>query len=279
MNLTNAQHVCASIIQKNSQSFYAAFKDLPKAKRNAVFAVYAFCRAADDAVDLANDRSQLDRLENWIDHWTDEVNLDDAIQVALHDAVVRFNLDPVPFKEQLHGQRLDLNFKQPQTDEELFRYCYYVASTVGLMLLPILATKNHTELRQEAIDLGIAMQLTNILRDVGEDSRNERCYLPQSRMTPAIQQAVDSSCVTPEFIALWESLAKIAEEHYDRGLRSLHQYDEDSILALAKSAVYYKGILNAVRQANYNCLTQRAYVRDFNTLHSELQALLRKDSL
>lgn len=278
MNLTNAQHTCASIIQKNSQSFYAAFKDLPKAKRNAVFAVYAFCRAADDAVDLTHDSEPLDRLEAWINHWNDEVDPDDAIQVALSDAVQRFQLDPVPFKEQLHGQRLDLNFKQPQTDEELFQYCYYVASTVGLMLLPILATKHHPELRQEAIDLGIAMQLTNILRDVGEDARNGRCYLPQLRMTPAIQHAIETSQVTPEFISLWESLATIAEDYYKRGLRSLHRYDKDSILALAKSAVYYKGILNAVRQANYNCLTQRAYVRDFDTLRSELQALLRKDS-
>lgn len=278
MNLTNAQHTCASIIQKNSQSFYAAFKDLPKAKRNAVFAVYAFCRAADDAVDLTHDSEPLDRLEAWINHWNDEVDPENAIQVALSDAVQRFQLDPVPFKEQLHGQRLDLNFKQPQTDEELFQYCYYVASTVGLMLLPILATKHHPELRQEAIDLGIAMQLTNILRDVGEDARNGRCYLPQLRMTPAIQHAIETSQVTPEFISLWESLATIAEDYYKRGLRSLHRYDKDSILALAKSAVYYKGILNAVRQANYNCLTQRAYVRDFDTLRSELQALLRKDS-
>lgn len=278
MNLTNAQHACASIIQKNSQSFYAAFKDLPKAKRNAVFAVYAFCRAADDAVDLTHDSEPLDRLEAWINHWNDEVDPENAIQVALSDAVQRFQLDPVPFKEQLHGQRLDLNFKQPQTDEELFQYCYYVASTVGLMLLPILATKHHPELRQEAIDLGIAMQLTNILRDVGEDARNGRCYLPQLRMTPAIQHAIETSQVTPEFISLWESLATIAEDYYKRGLRSLHRYDKDSILALAKSAVYYKGILNAVRQANYNCLTQRAYVRDFVTLRSELQALLRKDS-
>lgn len=278
MNLTNAQRTCASIIQKNSQSFYAAFKDLPEPKLSAVCAVYAFCRVADDAVDLAHDREPLDRLEAWIDHWNDEIDPDDAIQVALSDAVQRFQLDPVPFKEQLHGQRLDLNFKQPETDEELFQYCYYVASTVGLMLLPILATQHHPELRQEAIDLGIAMQLTNILRDVGEDARNGRCYLPQSRMTPSIQHAIEMSEVTPEFITLWESLATIAEAYYERGLVSLHRYDKDSILALAKSAVYYKGILNAVRQANYNCLTQRAYVRDFDTLRSELQALLRKDS-
>jgi len=278
MNLTNAQRTCASIIQKNSQSFYAAFKDLPEPKLSAVCAVYAFCRVADDAVDLTHDRATLDRLEAWIDHWNDEIDPDDAIQVALSDAVQRFQLDPVPFKEQLHGQRLDLNFKQPQTDEELFQYCYYVASTVGLMLLPILATQHHPELRHEAIDLGIAMQLTNILRDVGEDARNGRCYLPQSRMTPAIQNAIEMSEVTPEFITLWESLATIAEAYYERGLVSLHRYDKDSILALAKSAVYYKGILNAVRQANYNCLTQRAYVRDFDTLRSELQALLRKDS-
>lgn len=271
-----AHQICESIIRENSRSFYTAFKDLPLQKRQAVFAVYAFCRKVDDAIDQHHDLSELRMYEGWLDHIELNHDLEDPIYIALKDSIDRYRIELKPFHDMIAGQIMDDTFSQPKNEDELLDYCYHVASTVGLMLLPILAEKHHAELSHTATILGYAMQITNILRDIGEDAKMNRIYLPLEDMDPQVLLAIESSKPNLSFIALWEKWAQRAEQYYEEALDQLTLFDEESRLPMIQSMVYYKAILNAVRQARYNCLTKRQVVLDFLTLKSEINLRLRK---
>ena len=276
MKLETAHQICEKIIRENSRSFYAAFKDLPLKKRHAVFSIYAFCRKLDDAIDLHQDLDELNTFEAYLDQINSDLVFEDPVMVALQDSVQRYHIDLKPFYEMIEGQRMDINFTQPINEKELLDYCYHVASTVGLMLLPVLAEKNQSHLRECSIHLGYAMQITNILRDVGEDSSMGRIYLPLDDMTPSIVEAIKTKKVNPEFKVLWEKWAYRAEAYYEMASDQLYLFDEDSRLPLCQSLVYYKAILNAVRKANTDCLSKRQSVSDFISLKREINERLRK---
>lgn len=276
MKCETAHQLCENIIRENSRSFYTAFKDLPLKKRQAVFAVYAFCRKVDDAIDLHQDVLQLNTFEHYLDQLDHKREFDEAVMTALQDSVQRYHIDLKPFYEMIEGQRMDINFKQPKTEADLLDYCYHVASTVGLMLLPILAEKNHNDLKECAIHLGYAMQITNILRDIGEDARMNRIYLPIEDMTPQINLALQSKKVSQEFIHLWEKWAHQAEVYYEKASAQLYLFDEEARLPMCQALVYYKAILSAVRNADYDCLSKRQSVSDFVALKKEIESRLRK---
>lgn len=263
MSIAADYRFCASIIKKSSRSFYRAFSLLPAPKRNAVFAIYAFCRQCDDAIDLASDIRALDELENGIKLLREGKIADSPVFRSLADAASRYRLDWNPFLEQIEGQRMDLTFSQPGSQSDLERYCYYVAGTVGLMILPIIATERCGELREQAIALGIAMQITNILRDVGEDYANGRVYLPSEvlRSNGAAVADIGARTVTGAFVKAWEYEAAIAERYYQGFLADTRLFDRDSIKAVLGSALYYRAILDAVRENGHDCLNKRAFVK------------------
>jgi len=149
----------------------------------------------------------------------------------------------------LEGQRSDLSFRQPATLDELLRYCYLVAGTVGLMILPVLAGANPAALRGKAVDLGEAMQITNILRDVGEDLAAGRLYLPADLLS---RRGLDR-----------------AEEDYALFQDSLGDFDRDARLAVCSAALGYRAILAAVRESGYDCLTARRSVNDFESIQKK----------
>jgi len=268
--LQNDYLYCENVIKQNSASFYQAFKKLPKDKANAVYAIYAFCRNADDSVDETRDKST--QLKNWQDLYHQLQLFEKGEEIssplwrALRDVFTRYEMDIKPFYEQLEGQRMDINFKQPSTLAELERYCYYVAGTVGLMLLPILATENHQHLHGYAVELGVAMQLTNILRDVGEDYRNNRIYLPKDllQMENYKQQDLESSNINSSFISVWEKIANRSEELYELFQVGIDYFDKDSQLHVLLSALIYKEILKVVRESGYDCFQKRNYVSQEN---------------
>lgn len=168
---------CEKIIKRHSKSFYYAFSNLPKDKARAVYAIYAFCRTADDSVDENKTSGlqliALDRLTDELSHFAKGQEVDHPLWRALRDVFNRFDMDIQPFYEQLTGQRMDIHFISPSNLSTLETYSKYVAGSVGKMLLPIIASNAKTDLNRVAEDLGIAMQLTNILRDVGEDYRDK----------------------------------------------------------------------------------------------------------
>ena len=258
---------CEEIIKKNSKSFYFAFSQLPEDKANAVFAIYTFCRRADDSVDengsKVRQQEELERLNMELQLFEKGEEIQHPMWLALRDVFNRYNMSIEPFYEQLEGQRMDINFTEPMTLKELEKYSYYVAGTVGLMLLPVLAQGSSIDLTEQAISLGIAMQITNILRDIGEDYQiKNRIYIPQSLLASELYSAdhLKNATINSSFIRIWESLAQHAEELYDNFFHSIFYFDEDSRFQVLLAAKVYRGILNAVRKNNYDCFHVKNYV-------------------
>lgn len=263
-SIEQAYAYCEEIIKEHSKSFYFAFSKLPKEKAEAVYAIYAFCRLADDSIDEAETKEQqaeaLTLLTNELNRFEHGREPDHPIWQALRDVFTRYDMSIQPFYDQLKGQAMDYHFEQPSTLEEVEDYSYYVAGSVGLMLLPIIATENHQKLKEQAIALGVAMQLTNILRDVGEDYREiNRIYLPSDLMKKLhySEENLADGVINESFISIWESLALRAEQLYLDFTKSLDHFDKDSQYPVALSSKVYGGILDAVRQNNYDCFTKR----------------------
>ncbi|WP_432353266.1 phytoene/squalene synthase family protein [Sporosarcina sp. A2] len=258
---------CEQIIKRHSKSFYYAFSRLPEEKAQAVYAIYAFCRTADDSVDENQESetqlSALDKLTSELNHFANRQEIDHPLWRALRTVFDSYDMDLEPFYDQLKGQRMDISFSTPRTLEDVETYSYYVAGSVGRMLLPIIASTSTRDCTDAAISLGVAMQLTNILRDVGEDYRDKgRIYLPSQELQKAgyrVEQLA-SAQITVSFIEIWEILAQRAEVLYDEFLEFIGDFDKDSQFAVLASAQVYRGILTSVRQNDYDCFARKNFV-------------------
>ena len=258
---------CENIIKKHSRSFYYAFSGLPPEKRDAVYTLYAFCRIADDSVDenptTAVKRAALNQLRHELDLFSRHEEKDHPLWRALRHVFDTFDMEIQPFYDQLIGQQMDIEFSSPKTLGELEDYSYYVAGSVGVMLLPIIASENRRDLRKAAVDLGVAMQITNVLRDIGEDFyEKNRVYLPEMERSlfGYEKEKLAGRVIDDSFIALWEHLAIRAESLYDAFAGHLDRFDHDSRVPVAIAASAYRDILNVVRENEYDCLTKRNVV-------------------
>lgn len=255
---------CESIIKKNSKSFYLAFSQLPKRKAQSVYAVYAFCRRADDLIDRDNNQAGLRQLERQLLDFNEGKVPNDPVWRALSVVFDNFPMVTAPFFDMLTGQRKDADFKQPETRKDLEEYCYYVAGSVGLMLLPLL-TERPADIVVPAKKLGEAMQLTNILRDVGEDYQMGRIYLTKEDMTRfwvATTMLKEKQAQT-QLVALWESLAKQAENLYEESFEMFPLITEDCRQALASAAFIYREQLNIVRKQHYSLFDNKNKVSHY----------------
>ena len=271
---------CESIIKKNSKSFYLAFSQLPKRKAQSVYAVYAFCRRADDLIDRDNNQAGLRQLERQLLDFNEGKVPNDPVWRALSVVFDNFPMVTAPFFDMLTGQRKDADFKQPETRKDLEEYCYYVAGSVGLMLLPLL-TERPADIVVPAKKLGEAMQLTNILRDVGEDYRDrQRIYLPQTLLDAYnVDEAMikrlsyhDEEEIPQNFIDLWEHIYQIGDQYYDSIKPVIKDFSQVAQLPILSSAYIYHGIGNAVRKANHNCFTKRNYTNNIERMRLIYQA-------
>lgn len=276
MTLVEDYKHCEEIIKRHSKSFYAAFSILSKEKRNSVYAIYAFCRYADDSIDVLDSLDKLLDLEGSLDQFSQGKTPDTPVFRALEDTFERFDVDIEPFYHMIEGQKMDFEFTQPKDLEEFKRYCYHVAGAVGLMLLPIIASENKDQLRVVALGLGEAMQITNILRDVGEDYDQGRIYIPVDLLArfPKAIEAIETKVVNDDFIGAWEELATIAERNYSDFFHTVGLFDKGSQKAVANAALFYGEILNVVREKDYDCLTQKQYVSSFQALNIKLKRLI-----
>ncbi len=260
--VTNAYLVCEQTIQGGSKTFYKAFSLLPRQDRMAVYAIYTFCRHLDDTVDeSATPKESLAEFLEEFRLFRSGHSINKPLWIALADVFKRYEMDETPFLELAEGMRWDIEKNRYHSLEETEKYSYYVASTVGLMLLPILAPKQN-DLRESAIQLGIAMQLTNILRDVGEDAKRGRVYLPKDWMDQygVTTESLLTGTPSGDFAGLWEALALRAEYLYDAATPSFDRYPKESRRALKVAALLYRGILDAARDNQYDVFTKRAYV-------------------
>lgn len=222
---------------------------------------------ADDLVD--NARTAAEREQN-IGQFSAELELffqgqhsDNPIWICLADVFKMYPMSQEAFRLQIKGQELDIEFSQPETLDDLLNYSYHVASSVGLMMLPIIAGENYRDLEQEAIDLGFAMQLTNILRDVGEDYQTlNRIYLPKDLMTKfnVTEGMLKNKEATEAFITLWEYLANIAEGYYESFHQKISLFDPECQTQLTIAAKVYAQLLTAIREDQYSCLSKRNVV-------------------
>ncbi len=236
---------------------------MPPEKRRAVWAVYAFCRSADDVADSSEPAAQ--RLQS-IDDWRDRLvaayggRPDHAVMVAFADAAASFHIPIEPALQLLAGSRQDVIVRRYETYEELRRYCYLVASTVGLLVCPLLGYEQGA--LKYGIALGRAMQMTNILRDVGEDSRLGRIYLPAEdlRRFNYSESRLLAGTIDDDFIALMRfQIARV---------RALYEEAAPGIELLAPSSRYtvrlalslYRSILTEIERNGYDVFTRRAYV-------------------
>jgi Phytoene/squalene synthetase len=262
---------CEKIIQHHSKSFYAAFSQLPRKKAQSIYAIYAFCRMADDIVDKQKDPEQLHKLYEQLQAFELGNVPNEPMWLALEAVFKEYTMDITPFYDMLTGQRMDFQFQQPNSIQELLDYAYYVAGSVGLMLLPILST-NPMHIIPQAKKLGEAMQLSNILRDIGEDFDIGRIYLPKEEMMRygVTIKTLAEEKISSNFIAMWESLANLAEQLYNDSLEMLPHIEEDARKALLSAILIYKELIPEIRRNKYNVFDKKHAI----SKHRKLQLIL-----
>ncbi|GAC1659497.1 MAG: phytoene synthase [Candidatus Elarobacter sp.] len=262
--LDDCYRACREIVRFHSKTFYLSSLFLEPRKRRAVWAVYAFCRTADDIVDRTAPASErLNAIAAWERGLVESYDgrPAGATFVAFADAARRFCIPIEPALALLRGARMDVTIRRYDTYEELREYCYLVASTVGLLVMPILGTLAPDAARY-GIALGRAMQMTNILRDVGEDARLDRIYLPAEdlRRFGCAESAILDGVVDTAFTELMRF-------EIDR-VRAMYREAEPGIALLAPQSRYtvrlalslYRGILGRIEANRYDVFARRAYV-------------------
>jgi phytoene synthase len=313
LKLDAAYAACRAIAKREAKNFYYSFVALPKPRRNAICAIYAFMRQADD---LADDESlpreeRRRRLDAWLADWRGGCHggdSSDLVFFSVRDATERYGIPLSLLDELVAGVTMDLDHSevpaQPRapslrlpsgakvidheagcpilsapfaervgnhapdtyaTFAELYRYCYLVASVVGLVSIRIFG---YTDPRAEKLaeETGIAFQLTNILRDVAEDAGRNRVYLPLEDLA-AYNVSLDSllhhapgAPPTENERALLKAIAQRAEEYYQSAQELLPLIDRESRPALWVLVAIYHGLLKRIRRADYDVFSQRASV-------------------
>ena len=259
---------CHNIMKTHSKTFSYAFDFLDIRRKKAVWAIYAACRIIDDSVDRYKNLEKLDEIASDLDtiygNHIRSYQSDASIMNALNDTLNTYAIPQNPFKSLIQYVKGDLDLKIIQTDSDLYDYCYGVAGTVGELLTPILAASNENNFEQAkdaAIALGKAMQITNILRDVGEDFQNGRIYISAEKLAEyqVDLHSVYYEGITSNYIQLWESYAIKAVRLYDIALNGVNYFDTELRYIIELAATAYHEILEEVRKSNYT-LHKKVYV-------------------
>ena len=256
------RHSC-QIARKTAKNFYYSFLVMPREKRQAMCAIYAFMRRSDDIADsAANPAVALEGLRKWraeVDEaLAERGEARDPILLALCDTVQRYSIPQKHFHEVLDGTEMDQTTTRYATFDDLYKYCYRVASAVGLVVLPIFGYKDPAALAP-AEACGIAFQLTNILRDVKEDARLGRIYLPLEDLKKfgVSENDITSANATPQFLELMKFEAARARQYYDKAKPLLTMVHPDSRGTLAVMLGIYSGILRKIEQKNFAVFDER----------------------
>ncbi|HUB30487.1 MAG TPA: phytoene/squalene synthase family protein [Terracidiphilus sp.] len=274
--LDDAYAICRAIAKREAKNFYYAFLTLPRARKDAICAVYAFMRKADD---LADDESiSLDErrrsIHAWLAAWHQAGSggpTSDPVFIAVRDATHRFDIPLSLLDELVAGTTMDLKPSSGSSSEtyatfsELYRYCYLVASVVGLVCIRIFG---YSDPRAEKLaeETGIAFQLTNILRDVEEDAARDRVYLPLEDLgahgvsLDSILQRKSGAPPTPQERALLAQIAGRAEDYYRSAEALLPLVHRESRPALWVLVSIYHALLRRIERAGYDVFTRRASV-------------------
>lgn len=259
--LQKAYRHCVDLTRHHSKTFYMASKLLPAEQRAAARALYAFCRVSDDLIDDGG-KNRLRKLAVWktesLSHTPNQENL---VAVAWADARAKFTI-PTQYAEQLlDGVAIDLTKNRFANFQELANYCYGVASTVGLMTMHIVGYRSEVAIPY-AIKLGVALQLTNILRDVGEDWANGRLYLPQDELAAfnLTEQDINDGVISDNWRRFMQFQLYRTRALYQEAMCGIEMLGKDGRFAIAAAAELYRGILEDIENNDYNVFTRRAHL-------------------
>lgn len=258
--MTPAQY-CQEKAAQSGSSFYYSFLFLPREKREAITALYAFCREVDDAVDECSD-AQIARTK--LAWWRQELagtysgHPQHPVGQALLPVIRRHDLPQEQFQEIIDGMEMDLERNRYPDFKSLHLYCYRVASVVGQLAATLFGYEDRRTLKY-AHDLGLAFQLTNIIRDVGEDARRNRIYLPQDELARfgVSEQDILQRRSTPAFRALMAFQAARARELYARAFSYLAQSDRRNQRPGLVMAAIYQALLGEIERDGFQVLAQR----------------------
>lgn len=263
--LKKAYRHTEAVTAAHSKSFHFASSLLPEEKRSAVRALYAFCRTVDDIVDESSDNERESRL----DYWRRMINhgsfLDgDLVAAAWADTLTRYHIPRHYALQLIDGVNRDLTQSRYQTFDELATYCYGVASTVGLMSMYIVGFKTNDAVPY-AIKLGVALQMTNILRDVGEDYRNGRLYLPREELTfyGIREQDIAEGRITNAWRQFMKFQIERTRQLYEESWNGVKLLEREGQLAIGAASIFYQGILEEIEKNDYDVFTQRASLSAF----------------
>ncbi len=284
MTLEEAYDFCRDVARREAKNFYAAFRVLPKAKSDAMCAVYAFMRRADDLADdeSLSQEARREAMAAWLGAWREArpAGGDDPVFMALGDAQVRFGIPDGLLDDLVRGTSMDLeddpqgvsvmrvSGRQVQVYEtfaDLYRYCYLVASVVGLVCIHIFGyTEDAAELLAEKT--GVAFQLTNILRDVKEDAERGRVYLPQDMLqefgvsTEDVLALAGGRALKENERSMIAAVSMQAWEYYEAAGKLLPLIDADSRAALWVLVEVYSRLLRQIDRMEGDVFSERASV-------------------
>ncbi len=283
-NLEKAYKICQKETAQWAKTFYLGTMLLPPLKRRAIWAIYVWCRRTDELMDSPEaQKCPVGELAEKLDKWEEftktifEGNVVDDLSAVMVDTLERFPQSIKPFLDMIEGQRMDLYRDRYDTFEELELYCYRVAGTVGLMtqgvmgLDPAYTTapwSNSPDPSDAAIALGIANQLTNILRDVGEDRGRGRIYLPKEDLDRFNYSEEDlmAGKVNHEWKALMAFQLSRARDWFMRSEAGVRWLSADARWPVWTSLRLYRGILDSIERLDYDVFNNRAYVNGWAKL-------------
>jgi 15-cis-phytoene synthase len=270
---------CQNRAASSGSSFYYSFLFLPAERRLAITALYAFCREVDDAVDECSDPAIARTKLSW---WRTEIAAlfagtpSHPVTRALAPAIERFNLPQMRFQQIIDGMEMDLTQDRYADFGALQHYCFHVAGVVGLMAAEIFGYENPATMRY-AEDLGTAFQLTNIIRDVGEDARRGRVYLPLDELARFGVSIGDvlSARESEAFTEMMRFQIARAESFYARALAALPDGDRRSQRAGLVMAAIYRTLLSKIAADGCHVLTRRTRLTPIRKLWLAWKTWLR----
>jgi len=278
--LDKAYEICRKETQQWAKTFYLGTLLLPQEKRRAIWAIYVWCRRTDEIMDSveASTKSQ-DELSDNLDEWEENTknvfkgNIKSELDSVLLDTLEKFPQSIQPYLDMIDGQRMDLNKFRYKDFDELKLYCYRVAGTVGLMTQNVMGIdsaytsapwSDMPDPSEAAIALGIANQLTNILRDVGEDRHRGRIYLPLADIEKFNYS--EEELLKGKINKQWKSLMNFqltrAREWFQKSEDGIKWLSADARWPVWTSLRLYRGILDSIERLDYDVFNNRAFVKN-----------------
>jgi len=278
--LDKAYEICRKETQQWAKTFYLGTLLLPQEKRKAIWAIYVWCRRTDEIMDSveASTKSQ-DELSDNLDEWEENTknvfkgNIKSELDSVLLDTIEKYPQSIQPYLDMIDGQRMDLNKFRYKDFDELKLYCYRVAGTVGLMTQNVMGIdsaytsapwSSMPDPSEAAIALGIANQLTNILRDVGEDRHRGRIYLPQADIEKFnySEEELLKGKINKQWKALMNFQLSRAREWFQKSEDGIKWLSSDARWPVWTSLRLYRGILDSIERLDYDVFNNRAFVKN-----------------